>query len=733
MDGPNPLALGKSEKTERDQELDQEPDHSALEGVGMSPKAGWYASALLYGAGGFAYILVEVATDLPIPRSIGIGGIIAALASVFWLYCARRFTYAEWGPHLRISGGIALIGFDAFAIGAPVAVILPLMLFPVLGSAYLHAPRVVIPYCVIAAIVLTAAILTAPPPATTISAINALIAFSSIALVAVWAQHQLRSMVKMHHRLATTDALTGCANVRRLHSRLKQDLIGTSGEYRIAVYAIDLDDFKQVNDRFSHTTGDQLLKAVAAGLAEELEPSDLLVRRGGDEFAIVVPVSGGRDLQNLRWRLARAVRRAREEVCPQLNPGASVGYAIHQDGESVDALLLRADEALHEAKLAAHPDRGEYNATVRNIADYRRAIAAHPDQRSPSISDDAEEVRIARWINRSLGTYSAWIVATWTSLMIATIFVLASITGLVPDLRSPAAGGLISALVGLALLCFWAARHKLAAPWLHAFVVALFALMTAVILEAGSFRADFVDLYAFPVLFAFYFLPAKQDLGYLTAGAGLFAVVLYSSDYPYPTARLLMSFLVTLMMVGMLTKARAATLAFASRAVEMSVVDPLTGVANLRGLRQRVLDEVVRSELTGKRVAVLGIDVDDFKSVNDRYSHARGDSVLKATAEATRFCLRADELVARRGGDEFAAVCVVDSASDAEAIGDRVRTEIARARSALCPDLLPTASVAVTIRESGETVDDFMARVDDRLHDEKVRSRARRDVVRVSA
>ena len=55
--------------------------------------------------------------------------------------------------------------------------------------------------------------------------------------------------------------------------------------------------------------------------------------------------------------------------------------------------------------------------------------------------------------------------------------------------------------------------------------------------------------------------------------------------------------------------ARAATLAFASRAVETSVVDPLTGAANLRGLRQRVSDEIERSELTGRHVAVLGIDI----------------------------------------------------------------------------------------------------------------------------
>jgi diguanylate cyclase (GGDEF)-like protein len=106
---------------------------------------------------------------------------------------------------------------------------------------------------------------------------------------------------------------------------------------------------------------------------------------------------------------------------------------------------------------------------------------------------------------------------------------------------------------------------------------------------------------------------------------------------------------------------------------------------------------------------------------------------LRATVEATRECLRADELVARRGGDEFAAVCAVREVRDAELIAGRIRETITRARLELCPDLLPTASVAVTIREPGEPVDAFLARVDDCLHAEKQISREGRDSVLLTA
>ncbi|MBI2690982.1 MAG: diguanylate cyclase [Solirubrobacterales bacterium] len=711
-----------------------EIDHDGFEGIGMSPKAGWYASALLYGAGGLSYLLIAFGTDVPMSRSIGVLATIAALSSIVWLIGARVATNAKWGPHVRISFGILLIGGVAFEIGAPVGMITPLMMFPVLASAFLHTPRVAVPYCMAGALVAAAAVLAAPAPSTGTYVLVTFIAFSSIALAAIYAQYQLRTMAEMNHRLSTTDALTGCANVRRLRSRLKQDLIGAAGQYRIALYAIDLDDFKQVNDRFSHTRGDELLKAVANELAGELESSDLLVRRGGDEFVVVVAISAGRNLGDLRTRLTGAVRRAREEVCPQVNPNASVGYVIHRDGESADEMLLRADEALHMAKLDAHPDRRSGDETVRNLAAYRRSIAVRPNERSESaIADEAEEVRIARWVNRALGTHTAWVVATWTAVVMATTFAIAAMSGLATQLRSPVAIVLIAAIAAIAPLTYWASRRELATPWLHGFVVLIFALLTAVIAASGSASPDFVDFYVYPTLFACYFLSAKRAAVYLGLAAVLYAAALYSSAYPFTTAKVLMGYLVTALIGVMLAKARVSTLAFASRAVETSVVDPLTGAANLRGLRQRVADELDRSELTGKYVAVLGIDIDDFKSVNDTYSHALGDSVLRATVEATRKCVRVDELVARRGGDEFAAVCAVSERRDAEVIAGRIRETITRARSDLCPDLLATASVAVTIRQPDEPVDAFLARVDEDLHDEKQRSRSSREPILMTA
>jgi len=104
-------APSKSEPDHADDEI----DHSGMEGIGLSTQAGWYASALLYGAGGLSYFLIRFGTDLPLPRSIGVLAGIALFASVFWLVCARLAPNARWGPHLRISFGIILVGAVAFA------------------------------------------------------------------------------------------------------------------------------------------------------------------------------------------------------------------------------------------------------------------------------------------------------------------------------------------------------------------------------------------------------------------------------------------------------------------------------------------------------------------------------------------------------------------------------------------------------------------------------------------
>src|SRR3954453_3683206 len=119
-------------------------------------------------------------------------------------------------------------------------------------------------------------------------------------------------------------------------------------------------------------------------------------------------------------------------------------------------------------------------------------------------------------------------------------------------------------------------------------------------------------------------------------------------------------------------------------------LDPLTGLSNRKALRRR-FDELSQA---GTAIAVIVLDIDHFKAVNDTYAHQRGDVVLQAVAYELRKALREGELVYRLGGEEFLVLLPGDEAREAEPIAERLRTTIAAVRPA---GLDVTASVGVSV------------------------------------
>lgn len=98
---------------------------------------------------------------------------------------------------------------------------------------------------------------------------------------------------------------------------------------------------------------------------------------------------------------------------------------------------------------------------------------------------------------------------------------------------------------------------------------------------------------------------------------------------------------------------------------QLSLRDPLTGLANRRFLNENERHLIAGAKRSGKQMAVLAIDLDDFKAVNDLYGHAAGDTVLVTAAERMKQLLRESDVIARLGGDEF--VIVLGQVDDAEA------------------------------------------------------------------
>lgn len=152
---------------------------------------------------------------------------------------------------------------------------------------------------------------------------------------------------------ASHDPLTGLPNRTELTSRLQEatDTATRTGRPG-AVLFVDLDDFKEVNDRYGHLAGDQALTVVAARLAGGIGPSDMVARLGGDEFLVVADDLTAVGASDLAERLAAA-------VAPPINanPGValavtiSIGYAPIPPGNGhPDELIAAADHAMYDAK-----------------------------------------------------------------------------------------------------------------------------------------------------------------------------------------------------------------------------------------------------------------------------------------------------------------------------------------------------------------------------------------------
>ena len=151
---------------------------------------------------------------------------------------------------------------------------------------------------------------------------------------------------------AVHDQLTGLPNRVLLMDRLDHALRSAERVHSaVAVYFLDLDGFKAVNDTCGHAVGDGLLCLVAAYLRAAMRTSDTVARFGGDEFVVVCENATQRAEDDIRARISGAVARAASAVADGPRVDASIGVAWNTDGPATpSALLERADAAMYEEK-----------------------------------------------------------------------------------------------------------------------------------------------------------------------------------------------------------------------------------------------------------------------------------------------------------------------------------------------------------------------------------------------
>ncbi|MGB4107285.1 MAG: PleD family two-component system response regulator [Alphaproteobacteria bacterium] len=176
-------------------------------------------------------------------------------------------------------------------------------------------------------------------------------------------QERLRSTYEISLSMALTDSLTGLYNRRYLEVHLEKLLIkNQESKKSLAVLLVDIDHFKNVNDKYGHTIGDEVLKIFAQRLLGNLRSFDLVARLGGEEFAVILP-----DVSEQRaWMVGERLRASISDVpftvaghAEGISITTSIGAAlIDHNPHSKHEVMERADKCLYEAK------KGGRNAVV---------------------------------------------------------------------------------------------------------------------------------------------------------------------------------------------------------------------------------------------------------------------------------------------------------------------------------------------------------------------------------
>ena len=163
-----------------------------------------------------------------------------------------------------------------------------------------------------------------------------------------------------------------------------------------------------------------------------------------------------------------------------------------------------------------------------------------------------------------------------------------------------------------------------------------------------------------------------------------------------------------------------------SQAEKDAFTDPLTGLPNRRLVTQRLASAHESFRRAGVPVAVLFVDVDHFKHVNDRFGHAAGDEILRMVGGTLGACTRGADLVGRWGGEEFLVVVTAAEPSLVGMMADRLRTMVAKSWIEVDGRRVRvTVSVGAAVASTGEAVDELVDRADRAMLEAKEQGRNR--------
>lgn len=310
-----------------------------------------------------------------------------------------------------------------------------------------------------------------------------------------------------------------------------------------------------------------------------------------------------------------------------------------------------------------------------------------------------------------------------------------------------AAGRLIAAAGGGALVFYvlirFSGRLKLAPDQL-AVTQALFSLACSMVAYAisGPLRAALLSMTVVVIVFCMFAAKPSQTLlltAAALAGMGATMYWMQAGDplrYPPATEALTFGYLAgallsTAVLSGEMSKLRARLkrqrreLSEALDTIRvLATVDELTSLVNRRRMHEVLADEE-RRQPSGRGTCIALLDLDFFKQVNDRHGHAAGDAVLRSFSSTARACLRANDVLARWGGEEFLLLLPDAAPEDARAVLERMAQRVHGMQVAGLRDRRISFSAGLAARGAGEPYADAIHRVDKALYQAKEAGRDR--------
>lgn len=514
-----------------------------------------------------------------------------------------------------------------------------LLLVPVVMAAA-HQSRLVRWVQAIGTVAALVIVLAAAPGSVSSLALDAAVVSGSL-LASAWVTDRLFRQVRNHLsdlRVAShTDRLTGVLNRRGLHAAYTR-VAGeaAASDQPISVITADLDAMKQINDIYGHAVGDQVLQQLTDRLTRAA-PGALVARIGGDEHVIVVVGNPEPVLGEIRLLLQADPLSPAAEV----SFGTAAGPAV-PELDALWALIDRADKKLYEDKRRVPGRR------TRNInAEMRAPVDSRPNQQAG---------RPANGVGRLLPTREQRQLYAAVIILDAVVCTASAVLQALD--KSGGRGPNFTVLgVGLsvaAILVWWVLRPGAAQSFFTGVVVAAAAVLTMIALVTDDKGTSDVGLvmWAPLLLLAARYWPRAGLIGIYG-----WLIIMATSSHLLHTGIGFPASVKVLLQVGALIVAaevlyhlRRREETLVEQLTSHALTDPLTGLANRRGLEAATL------RLLPGDVTALMIDIDRFKQVNDEHGHQAGDQTLVAVARILTTRSPAETVIARLGGDEFLIV-----------------------------------------------------------------------------